>query len=185
MISTNNFHTGLTIELEGTVYQVEEFQHSKSGRGGAFVRTKLRNLEENYTIEKTFRAGEKVERAHIDSRKMQFLYREREKFIFMDKESYEQIEINEEKLGERVGYLQENMDLEVDMYQGQPLDIKLPTFVELEVADTQPTIKGNTVSGGSKPATMTTGLVVQVPLFVEKGDKIKIDTRKKEYIERV
>ncbi|MFW6386464.1 MAG: elongation factor P [Bacillota bacterium] len=185
MISTNDFHTGLTIELEGTVYSVEEFQHSKSGRGGAFVRTKLRNMEEDYTINKTFRAGEKVKRAHIEKREMQFLYWDGDEYVFMDKESYEQVTLTREQLGEKDNYLQENMDLQIVMYEGRPVDIDLPTFVELEVQDTQPGIKGDTVSGGTKPATMTTGLVVQVPLFIEEGDIVKIDTRKDEYVERV
>ncbi|MFW5984947.1 MAG: elongation factor P [Halanaerobiaceae bacterium] len=185
MISTNKFHTGLTIELEGTVYEVLEFQHSRSGRGGAFVRTKLRNVEENTTINKTFRAEEKVERAHVDSREMQFLYWDGNNYVFMDNDNYEQIELSKEQLGDKVKFLQENMDIEIDMYEGRAIDIKLPTFVELEVEETTPNIKGDTVSGGSKPATMSTGLVVQVPLFVEEGDVIKIDTRSKEYIERV
>ena len=185
MISTNKFHPGLTIELEGTVYEVLESQHSKSGRGGAFVRTKLRNLEEGNTIQKTFRAGEKVERAHIDTRRVQFLYWDGNNYVFMDKESYEQFELSEEQLAEKVKYLTENMDLKIDMYEGQPIEVQLPTFVELEVKKTQPSIKGDTVSGGSKPATMDTGLEVQVPLFVEEGDVIKIDTRKQEYVERV
>ncbi len=185
MISTNDFHTGLTIEIDGTVYSVVKFQHSKSGRGGAFVRTTLRNLEEDYTIEKTFRAGEKVPRAHLDSRKMQFLYWDGDKYIFMDKDNYQQIELNREQLGDKINYLKENMELEVAMYEGRPVYIELPTFVELEVKKTQPGIKGDTVSGGSKPATMETGLVVQVPLFINQGDIIKIDTRKKEYVERV
>lgn len=185
MISTNDFHTGLTIEVDGTVYSVEDFQHSKSGRGGAFVRTKLRNMEEDYTINKTFRAGEKVSRAHVEQRKMQFLYWDGSSYVFMDNETYEQISLSEDQLGDKVKYLEENMDLEVLMYEGRPLDINLPTFVELKVEKTQPSIKGDTVSGGTKPATMTTGLVIKVPLFVEKGDVIKIDTREEEYVERV
>ncbi len=184
MVSTNKFHPGLTIELEGTVYEVEEFQHSKSGRGGAFVRTKLRNLEEGYTIDKTFRAEEDVKRAHVDTRKMQFLYWDGNNYVFMDQDNYEQVELSGEQLGEKVKYLKENMDLEIAMYEGRPLDVKLPTFVELEVENTQPNIKGDTVSGGSKPAEMTTGLEVKVPLFIEEGDIIKIDTRNGKYVER-
>lgn len=184
MISTNDFHKGLTIEVDDTVYVVEDFQHSKSGRGGAFVRTKLRNMEEDYTINKTFRAGEKVPRAHVEQRKMQFLYWDGNGYVFMDNETYEQISLSKEQLGEKVKYLEENMDLEVSMYEGKPLDINLPTFVKLEVKDTQPGIKGDTVSGGTKPATMTTGLTVQVPLFIDEGEVIKIDTRIGEYIER-
>ncbi len=184
MISTNDFHTGLTIELEGQVYEVIDFQHSKTGRGGAFVRTKLKNIEENYVINKTFRANEKVPRAHLDKRKMQFLYWDGNDYVFMDNETYEQISLSKEQLGEKMNYLIENMVLEVAMHEGRPVDIDLPTFVELEVKKTQPGIKGDTVSGGSKPATLETGLVVQVPLFIDEGEKIKVDTRKGEYIER-
>ncbi|MFW5999669.1 MAG: elongation factor P [Halanaerobiaceae bacterium] len=185
MISTNDFHTGLTIEVDGTVYSVEEFEHSKSGRGGAFVRTRLRNIEEDYTVNKTFRAGEKVKRAHIEKRNMQFLYWDGDDYVFMDSDTYEQVTLSRKQLGDRIKYLVENMDLEIAMYEGQPVDIDLPTFVELEVKETQPGVKGDTVSGGTKPATMTTGLVVQVPLFVKEGDIVKIDTRKNEYVERV
>lgn len=185
MISTNDFHTGLTIEVDGTVYSVEEFEHSKSGRGGAFVRTRLRNIEEDYTVNKTFRAGEKVKRAHIEKRNMQFLYWDGDDYVFMDSDTYEQVTLSRKQLGDRIKYLVENMDLEIAMYEGQPVDIDLPTFVELEVKETQPGVKGDTVSGGTKPATMATGLVVQVPLFVKEGDVVKIDTRKNEYVERV
>lgn len=185
MISTNNFNTGLTIELDGEVYKVIEFQHSKSGRGSAFVRTKLRNLEEGYIINKTFKAGEKVDAAHIDKKKMQFLYWDGSDYIFMDNETYEQFYLTEEQLGNKEKYLKENMELDISVYQGRPIDIDLPNFVELKVEDTQPSIRGNTVSGGSKPATMETGLTVQVPIFIEKGDRLKIDTRSDEYVERV
>ncbi len=187
MISTNDFHNGLTIELDGTVYQVVDFQHSKTGRGGAFVRTKLRDVENGGTIDKTFRAGEKVDRAHVEQREKQFLYKsgDGDEYVFMDNETYEQIFISREQLKDKVNYLKENMTLEVLMYQGRPIDINLPTFVELAVAKTQPGIRGNTVSGGSKPATLETGVVVQVPLFIDVGDLVKIDTRSGEYIERV
>ncbi|SFL09246.1 elongation factor P [Halanaerobium salsuginis] len=184
MISTNDFNTGLTIELEGDVYQVIEFQHSKSGRGSAFVRTKLRNVEEGYVINKTFKAGEKVETAHVEKKKMQFLYWDGNDYIFMDNDTYEQFHLSDEQLGNKIQYLKENMELDISLYQNRPIDIDLPTFVELTVTDTQPGIRGNTVSGGSKPATMETGLVVQVPLFINEGDVIKIDTRSDEYIER-
>lgn len=185
MISTNDFHNGLTIELDGTVYQVVDFQHSKTGRGGAFVRTKLRDVENGGVIDKTFRAGEKVNRAHVDQREKQFLYKSAEDYVFMDNETFEQIILTEEQLGDKVNYLKENMTLEVLMYKGRPIDITLPTFVELRVDKTQPGIRGNTVSGGSKPATLETGAVVQVPLFIDEGDIIKVDTRTGEYIERV
>lgn len=185
MISTNDFHTGLTIELEGQVYQVDEFQHSKSGRGGAFVRTKLRNLEEGYTINKTFRANEKVERAHLDKRKMKFLYWDGGSYVFMDNQTYEQIELPEEQIEDKQDYLKENMDLEILMYQGRPIEINLPTFVELKVEKAPPGVKGDTVSGGTKTVTLETGREVQVPLFIERGEVIKVDTRNGEYVERV
>jgi len=184
MISTNDFHTGLTIELEGQVYEVLDFQHSKTGRGGAFVRSKLRNIEEDYVINKTFRANEKIPRARVEKRQMQFLYWDGSGYIFMDNETYEQITLSKEQLGDKINYLVENMVLDVAMYEGRPIDIDLPTFVELEVKKTQPGIKGDTVSGGSKPATLVTGLVVQVPLFIQEGEKIKVDSRSGEYIER-
>lgn len=184
MISTNDFNTGLTIELDGDVYQVLEFQHSKSGRGSAFVRTKLRNVEEGYTINKTFKAGEKVETAHVEKKKMQYLYWDGSDYIFMDNDTYEQFNLSEEQLGDKVKYLKENMELDISVYQGKPIDIDLPTFVKLKVESTPPNVRGNTVSGGNKPATMETGLVTQVPLFIEEGDILKIDSRTNEYVER-
>ncbi|AZO95675.1 elongation factor P [Halocella sp. SP3-1] len=185
VISTNDFHNGLTIELDGTVYQVVDFQHSKTGRGGAFVRSKLKNVEDGGVIEKTFRANEKVNRAHVEQREKQYLYRDGDDYIFMDTETYEQIALSQEQLGEKIDYLKENMVLEISVYEGRPIDINLPTFVELAVAKTQPGIKGNTVSGGSKPATLESGAVVQVPLFISEGDIVKVDTRTGEYMERV
>ncbi|MFW6021902.1 MAG: elongation factor P [Halanaerobiaceae bacterium] len=185
MISTNEFNTGLTIEMDGKVYEILEYQHSKMGRGGALVKTKLRDIENGGIIEKTFRGGEKVARARIDQREKQYLYRDNEDYIFMDMETYEQISLDIEQLGHKVNYLKENMVLEVTMYEGRPIGVELPIFVELAVAETQPGIRGNTVSGGSKPATLETGAVVQVPLFIDIGDIIKVDTRTGEYIERV
>jgi len=185
LIATNDFHNGLTIELDGQVYEIVKYQHSKMGRGGALVKTKLRNVEEGYRVEKTFRAGEKVARARVEDRDMQFLYWDGEDYIFMDNETYDQISLSKEQLGDKVNYLKENMILAVSMYKKRPIDIVLPTFVELEVSKTQPGIKGDTVSGGSKPATIETGLVVQVPLFISEEDIIKIDTRTGEYMERV
>jgi elongation factor P len=185
MISANDFHTGLTIELDGEVYEVEQFQHSKSGRGGAFVRTKLKNLEENYVIEKKFRSGEKVERAHVEERDVRYLYWDGSDYVFMDNETYDQITLSEEQLESKVNYIKENMNLSISMYGTRPIGINVPTFVELEVEDTPPGVKGNTVSGGSKPATLETGLKIQVPLFVDKADVVKVDTRTDEYVERV
>ncbi|MFW5998216.1 MAG: elongation factor P [bacterium] len=185
MISTNDFQTGLTIELDGTVYSVEEYEHSKTGRGGAFVRTKLRNIEEGKVIQKTFRAGEKVNRAHVEKREMRFLYWDGNNYIFMDNQSYDQVELSKEQLGNKTDYLKENMNINVLMYKNRPIDIDLPTFIELEVKKTEPGIRGDTVSGGDKPATLETDLVIKVPLFIEEGDMVKVDTRTDEYIERV
>lgn len=185
MISVNDFQNGMTIVLDGTVYQIMEFQHFKMGRGGAMVRTKLRDVESGRVIEKTFRGGEKIERAHVQEREQQYLYRDGDNFIFMDMETFEQISLDSGVLGDKVNYLKENMILSVSIYEGKPIGIELPTSVELEVVDTPPGIRGNTVSGGSKPATLETGAVVQVPLFINVGDVIQVDTRTGEYLTRV
>lgn len=185
MISTNEFNNGMTIVLDGTVYQILEYHHSKMGRGGALVKTKLRDVENGGVMEKTFRGGEKVERAHVEQREKQYLYRDGDNYIFMDLETYEQTFLSTEQLEDKVNYLKENMVLNVSMYDGRPIDIELPTFVELAVANTQPGIRGNTVSGGSKPATLETGAVVQVPLFINEGDVIRVDTRTGDYLTRV
>ncbi|HOV79824.1 MAG TPA: elongation factor P [Bacillota bacterium] len=185
MISTNDFRTGLTIELEGEVYQVIEFQHVKPGKGSAFVRSKLRNMRTGAVIEKTFNAGEKVPRARIDRREMQYLYNDGKEYNFMDMETYDQITITAEQLGDAVKYLKENMSIQVLNFQGKSLGVELPNFVELEVVETAPGIKGDTASGGSKPATLETGAVVQVPFFINVGDKLQIDTRTGNYIKRV
>jgi elongation factor P len=184
VISTNEFHTGLTIELEGEVYSVVEFQHVKPGKGSAFVRSKLRNVKTGFTIERTFRAGEKVPRAHIEYREMQYLYSSGEDNFFMDTSTYDQINLNDEKLGDNKKYLKENMIIGVQMYEGAPLGVELPNSVELAVSDTDPGLRGDTASGGTKPATLETGAVVQVPLFVNIGDVIRVDTRTGQYLER-
>lgn len=185
MISTSDFRNGLTILLDGEIYSIVEFQHVKPGKGSAFVRTKLKNLKTGSTTEKTFRAGEKVERAQLDRREMQYLYNSGDDYFFMDNETYEQLTISKEQLGDSILYLKENMSIEVLLYEGQILGIDLPNSVELAVVATDPGIKGDTASGGSKPATMETGLVIQVPFFVNVGDVLRIDTRTGEYIERV
>ncbi|NLN54023.1 MAG: elongation factor P [Firmicutes bacterium] len=185
MISTSDFRTGLTIELDGEVYTIVDFQHVKPGKGAAFVRTKLKNLKTGATTERTFRAGEKMERAILDRREMQYLYNAGDEYHLMDTETYEQLALTAEQLGDGVKYLKENMNLHVLFYQGQIIGVELPYFVELEVVATEPGIKGDTASGGSKPATMETGLVVQVPFFINVGDVLRVDTRTGEYIERV
>lgn len=184
MISTNDFRTGLTIEVDGEVYQVIEFMHVKPGKGSAFVRTKLKNRRTGAVIERTFRAGEKVNRAHIERREMQYLYNDGENYYFMDTETYEQMSLPKVQLDEAVKYLKDNMNIYVLLYQGETIGIELPNFVELKVVETEPGIKGDTATGGSKNAVLETGAVIQVPLFIEAGDVVRIDTRTGAYIER-
>jgi len=184
MISTNDFKTGLTIELNGEPCQVIDFQHVKPGKGAAFVRAKIKNLKTGSVTEQTFRAGEKVPKAVLDRRQMQYLYNDGENYVFMDNESFEQIFLTQEQLDGGEKYLKENMDCQVMLYQGKVLGVELPNTVVLEVIETEPGIKGDTASGGTKPATLETGLVVQVPFFVNTGDMLRIDTRSGEYIER-
>ncbi|MBO2533492.1 MAG: elongation factor P [Planifilum fulgidum] len=185
MISTNDFRVGLTIELDGEVWQVMEFQHVKPGKGAAFVRSKLRNLRNGNIQERTFRAGEKVPRAHVETRQMQYLYESGGEYTFMDNETYEQVSLPRERLEREVKFLKENMNVNLVIYKGETIGIQLPNTVELEVVETEPGIKGDTATGGSKPAKLETGLVVQVPLFVQEGDRLIIDTRSGEYVSRV
>ncbi|MBU7007624.1 elongation factor P [Phosphitispora fastidiosa] len=185
MISTNDFKTGVTVEIDGEVFAVVDFQHVKPGKGSAFVRSKLKNVKTGAVVERTFNAGEKMARAHLDRREMQYLYSDGDAFNFMDNQSYDQISITREQLGDAIKYLKENTNVSVLMYQGSLIGIDLPNQVELEVTATDPGIKGDTASGGSKPATVETGAVVQVPFFVEVGDVLLIDTRTGNYIKRV
>lgn len=184
MISVNDFRTGLTIEVDGGIWSVLEFQHVKPGKGAAFVRSKLRNLRTGAIQEKTFRGGEKVDRAHIENRKMQYLYANGDTHTFMDLESYEQIELNSNQIKEQLKFLKENMEVHIQSFQGETLGVELPNTVELEVVETEPGIKGDTASGGSKPATLETGYTVQVPFFINQGDKLIIDTRSGDYVSR-
>ncbi len=184
MISSNDFRPGLTIELNGDPCQVIEFQHVKPGKGAAFVRTKVRNLKTGSTTEMTFRGGEKVPKATLDRRQMQYLYFDGDGYVFMDNQTYDQISLTADQLDGSEKFLKENMDCQVTSYQGKVLGIELPTTVELEVIETEPGIKGDTASGGSKPAKMETGVMVNVPFFVNTGDVLRIDTRTGAYIER-
>ncbi len=184
MISTNDFKTGLTIEVDGNIYTVVDFQHVKPGKGSAFVRSKLRNIITGSITEKTFRAGEKVARAHIETKEMQYLYFDGSDYVFMDTETYEQLVITADTMGDRNMYLKENMLVLVQFYEKSIVGIELPNSVELVVSQTDPGLKGDTASGGTKPATLETGAVVQVPLFIEEGDVLKIDTRSGQYLER-
>jgi elongation factor P len=184
LISTNEFRTGVTIEVDGEIYTVIEFQHVKPGKGAAFVRSKLKNIKTGGVQEKTFRAGEKVARAHIDRREMQYLYNSGDQYTLMDMETYDQMNLSEDQLGDAVKYLKENMELIVHLYQGIPVGVDLPNSVVLEVIETDPGFRGDTATGGSKPAKLETGVVVQVPFFINVGDALKIDTRTGQYIER-
>ena len=185
MITTNDFQTGLTIEVEGEIYTVVDFQHVKPGKGAAFVRSKLRNLRTGTIMEKTFRAGEKVNKAHLERKEVEFLYKADDEFYIMDVETYDQLALNEKQLGEKAKFIKENQRFNLLVFQEEIIDVDLPHTVELEVSDTEPGVKGDTAAGGSKPATLETGLVVQVPFFINEGDVLRIDTRSGSYIERV
>ncbi len=184
MISVNDFKTGLTIETDGGIWRVLEFQHVKPGKGAAFVRSKLRNLRTGAIAEKTFRAGEKVSKAQIDNKTMQYLYSSGDQYVFMDQQTYEQIELPASQIEHELNFLLENMEVHIIMFNGETLGVELPNTVNLKVAATEPGIKGDTASGGSKPATMETGLVVQVPFFVNEGDTLVINTSDGSYVSR-
>jgi elongation factor P len=185
MISTNQFRNGAAIRIDGKRFTILYFQHVKPGKGGAFVRTRLRNLDTGAVVEKTFRAGEKVESVRTESRPMTFLYRDGDLFYFMDSETYEQLAIPVEILDEAVGYIVPNGEVTVLSADGEVVSVEPPPHVDLTVAETDPGLKGDTATGGSKPATLETGLVVQVPLFISVGEKVRVDTRTKEYLTRV
>lgn len=184
MISSNDFRPGATIEVDGQIFRVVEFLHVKPGKGAAFVRTKLKNVKTGAVREQTFRAGEKVPRARIETREMQYLYAESDMYTFMDTETYEQIQISKAQLEYELNFLKENMNCYIVLHEGAAIGIDLPNTVELEVARTEPGIKGDTATGGSKPATVETGYTLQVPLFVNEGDRLLIDTRSGNYISR-
>jgi elongation factor P len=184
MYSTTDFRKGLKIEVGGTPYEIVEFQHFKPGKGGAMVRTKLRNFLNGRIQDITFRSGDKVDKPDLEVREMQFLYREGEELIFMDLTSYEQLHIGESSTGGKAGYLKESSVVQMLLYNGAPLDIELPASIILEVTDTEPGVKGDTVSNVTKTATVETGLVIQVPIFINTGDKVKVDTRSGAYLGR-
>lgn len=184
MISVNDFKTGLTVEVEGSIWRVIDFQHVKPGKGAAFVRSKLRNLRTGAIQEKTFRAGEKVGRAQIDNNKMQYLYADGDSHVFMDNNTYEQVELQASAIEYELKYLKENMNVSIMMYESEVIGVELPKTVELEVTETEPGIKGDTASGASKSATLETGLILQVPLFVNQGDTLVINTEEGSYVSR-
>jgi elongation factor P len=185
MIGSGDLRKGITVELDGTLYQVLDYQHIKIGRGSAQLRLKLREVRGGHTIERTFQAGEKFVRARLDYRNMQYLYNDGDLYYFMDEENFEQFPLNLDQLGDAINYLKEGMSLQISSYKGELIGVELPITVELEVVATDPGFKGDTASAGSKPAKLETGITVQVPLFVNVGDVIKVDTRSASYLERV
>ena len=185
MVSAGDFRNGLTIEIDGTVYQILEFQHVKPGKGAAFVRTKLKNIVNGGVVEKTFRPTEKFPQARIDRVDMQYLYNDGDLFYFMNIETYDQVALNEDTIGDALKFVKDNEMVKVCSINGDVFAVEPPLFVELEITETEPGFKGDTAQGATKPATVETGANVNVPLFVERGDKIKIDTRTGEYLSRV
>ncbi|MBV1894760.1 MAG: elongation factor P [Ilumatobacteraceae bacterium] len=184
-ISVNDLKNGITLELDNGLFQVVEFQHVKPGKGGAFVRTKIRNIRNGAVIDKTFNAGIKVEQAIVDRQDMQFLYKDADDYVFMDTSTYDQMNVAPSALGDTAHYLVEQMIAQIAMYQGEIIGVEIAASVELTVSETEPGVQGDRVSGARKPATLETGKLLQVPLFVEIGDKIKVDTRTGDYITRV
>jgi elongation factor P len=184
-VSTAEFRNGLKLEIDGEPYVIVEFQHVKPGKGGAFVRTKIKSLRTGNVIDRTYRSGEKVDVPELEEKTMQYLYAADKDRIFMDTSSYEQMSMSEQQLGGSINYLKENMEIKVLYYKGQPINIDVPMFVELAIAKTEPGVRGDTASGGSKPATLETGAAVKVPFYLNEGDVIKIDTRTGTFIERV
>lgn len=185
MISAGDFRNGITIEYENSIYQIIEFQHVKPGKGAAFVRTKLKNIKNGGVVEKTFRPTEKFPQARIDRVDMQYLYSDGDLYNFMDVNTYEQIALNSDTIGDSLKFVKENEMVKICSHNGSVFAIEPPLFVELEITDTEPGFKGDTATGATKPAVVETGATVYVPLFVEQGDKIKIDTRTGEYLSRV
>lgn len=184
MISTNEFRNGLTIKLEGQLFQLLEFQHVKPGKGGAFVRTKLRNLITGNVLDRTFRAGEKVEEAFIEQKRLQYLYSSGDEYHFMDQQTFDQYLISAGQLGDAIHYLKENMIVSTSFYQGKLIEVEPPIFVDLKVIEAEPGVRGDTAKGGTKQVRLETGYTIQVPLFIQKDDIIKIDTRTGAYVGR-
>ncbi len=185
MISAGDFRNGLTFEYDGNVYQVVEFQHVKPGKGAAFVRTKMKNVMTGGVVERTFNPTEKVEPARIERKEMEYLYEDSGLYYFMDQETYDQIPLSQDQLGEALKFVMENMTVKILSYKGNVFAVEPPTFVEMKVIATEPGVKGNTATNVTKPATVESGAVITVPMFVNEGDTIRIDTRTGEYMERV
>lgn len=185
LIDTSDFRNGLAFLVDGEIFQIVEFQHHKPGKGGAVMRTRLRNLRTGAIIERTFRAGERFEEARLERKPMTYLYHQDGDYVFMDMETFDQVPIPASVLGDKVKYLKENTEVEVVTHEGRVIGVELPLFMEFEIIETDPGLRGDTASGGSKPARLETGAVVQVPLFVNVGDRIRVDTRTDTYLERV
>ena len=185
MVSAGDFKNGLTIEIEGNIFQILEFQHVKPGKGAAFVRTKLKNIISGGVVEKTFRPTEKFENAHIERKEMQYLYQDGDLYNFMDVETYDQIALNADVVGDALKFVKENENVKICSHKGNVFSVEPPLFVDLEITETEPGFKGDTAQGATKPAIVETGATVMVPLFVETGDVLKIDTRTGEYLSRV
>ncbi|MFT5443624.1 MAG: elongation factor P [Myxococcota bacterium] len=184
-LDTSDFKNGLKIDIDGSPFIITYFQHVKPGKGGAFVRTKIKNLLNGKTSDKTFRAGEKLQEAPVEERVMQYLYRDGDSCIFMDTKSYDQIPISDEVIGDNAKFLLENAEVGVLFWKDNPVNIELPQFIEVVITQSDPGVKGDTSSGATKPATIESGAVIQVPLFIKEGEKIRVDTRTAEYCERV
>ena len=185
MATTNDLKNGLVLNLDNHLWQVLEFQHVKPGKGPAFVRTKLKNVTTGKIVDKTFNAGTKVETANVDRRDMQYLYHDGTDYVFMDSQDYDQVNISAELVGDAANYMLENQDLQISFHEGTPLSVELPPSVELTITHTEPGLQGDRSTGGSKPATLETGYEIQVPLFLEEGVKVKVDTRSGDYLGRV
>jgi len=184
-LSINEIKNGLTILVDGDVYMIIDFQHVKPGKGAAFVRTKLRNLKNNNVLERTFRGDEKIEEAYIEERKLQYQYSTADMYNFMDQDNYEEISIARESMGDKVKFLKDNLEVAAYYYKDEIIYVNLPNFIEFKIIHTEPGIKGDTAKSGTKPATIDTGATIQVPLFIDTGDFIKVDTRSGSYVERV
>ncbi|MBC8531152.1 elongation factor P [Gehongia tenuis] len=185
MISAGDFRKGITIELDGQVFQIVDFQHVKPGKGAAFVRTKIKNIITGGVLERTFNPTEKVENAHIETKEMQYLYNDGNLYYFMDVDTYEQLPLNHEQVEDALPYVKENMNVKIRFFKGNAFSVEPPNFVELQIVETEPGFKGDTATGAIKPATLETGAKINVPLFVNQGDMIRVDTRTGEYMERV
>lgn len=185
MISTNDLRNGVTVEIDGNVWSVVEFQHVKPGKGAAFVRTKMKNVKTGAVQEKTFNAGEKLNKARIDTHEMQYLFASGDFFTFMDTSTYEQMELTAEQIGDGIKYLIENMNILIQIFDETVIGVEMPNFVELKIAECEPGVKGDTATSGTKPAKLETGAAVRVPFFINEGDKIRVDTRTGEYLSRV